>query len=146
MFTPNRGIQTSTLVGTGNPYATTLKRRREIKDPSIPNFEEIECLKWTNWRMLREVKRRHIVAKYAQYRMNMHSLANCKTLPSVIRNIALEERNSTPRDASINHLINRCSVTSRARGKLIKYRLSRIIWRDQADHGLLSGVIRAKWG
>lgn len=134
------------LAGTGNPYVTCITRRREVKDPSIPNFEYQEGLRWTNWRMHREVKRRHIVADYAQYRMNMHSLANCRTLPSVIRDVALEERNSTPRDASINHLVNRCSITSRARGKWPRYRLSRIIWRDLADHGLLSGSIRAKWG
>lgn len=134
------------LSGTGNPYATVIRRRREIQDPSVPDFEKQECLKWTNWRMLREVKRRHIVSDYAQYRLNMHSLANCRTLPSVIRDIALDERNSTPRDASVTHLVNRCSVTSRARGKWPRYRLSRIVWRDLADHGLVSGAIRAKWG
>lgn len=134
------------LTGTGNPFATVVRRRREIQNPSVPDFEKQECLKWTNWRMLREVKRRHIVSEYSQYRLNMHSLANCRTLPSVIRDIALDERNSCPRDASINRLINRCSITSRPRGKWARYRLSRIVWRDLADHGLLSGSIRAKWG
>lgn len=135
------------LAGTGNPYATVIKRRRKLEDISIPKaIEAKECLTWTNWRMRRDVIKRHTVSDYAQYRMNMHSLANCKTLPSVIRDIALEERNATPRNASINCLVNRCSVTSRARGKWIRYRLSRIIWRDLADHGLLSGSIRAKWG
>lgn len=141
-----RNLTTTEIAGTGDPYATTIKRRREIKDPSMPNFEHVECLKWTNWRMLKDVKKRHFVANYAQYRMNMKSLAHCQTLPSVIRDIALEERNSTPRYAGICQIVNRCSLTSRPRGKWPRYRLSRIVWRDLADHGLLSGSIRAKWG
>lgn len=134
------------LAGTGDPYETKVRRRRHIEDPSMPNFKEVECLKWVNWRMLRDVKRRHINSQYWQYRNCTHGLVKCRTLPSVIRDVALEERNSCPREASDNYLINRCALTSRARGKLRRYRLSRIVWRDLADHGLLSGAIRAKWG
>ena len=150
VYSPDESSQILTqgmqLAGTGNPYETKIPRRRQVENISMPNFEKIECLKWANWMMLRDVKRRHLNAKYWQYRLNMHSLAYCRTLPSVIRDIALEERNSTPRDASVNHLNNRCSLTSRGRGKFWRYRLSRIVWRDLADHGLLSGPIRAKWG
>lgn len=74
------------------------------------------------------------------------SVAYCETLPSIVRSVAIEDRNSTPRDASVNHLRNRCAVTSRNRGIVYSYRLSRIVWRDMADHGLISGAIRAKWG
>ena len=129
-----------------NPYETQISRRREVEDISIPKTDGVECLKWTNWRMRRDVLRRHMNARYWQYRNDLMSIANCRTLPSVIRDIATEERNSTPRDASVNHLRNRCALTSRNRGKLYKYRLSRIVWRDLADHGMISGAIRAKWG
>lgn len=131
--------------GKGNPYETTIRRRRQVQDPSYPNFDQVECLKWADWKMLRDVKRRRINADYWQYRTNLKNLANCKTLPNVVRDIALEERQSTPRDSSICHVNNRCSLTSRARGKLLHWRLSRIVWRDLADHGLLSGAIRAMW-
>lgn len=130
----------------GNPFETKINLRRQVTDPSYPNFEKQECLKWTNWRMLRDVKRRYIVSEYWQERNNLMSLAHCETLPSVVREIALEERNSTPRDASINVLVNRCALSSRSRGRHSRYRISRNIWRDMADHGLVSGNIRAKWG
>lgn len=117
-----------------------------MDDPSIPDFEKVECLKWTNWKMRRDVKRRHINANYWQFRNNMHSLANNRTLPTIVRDIALEERNATPRDASITHLNNRCALSSKPRGIFHKFRLSRIVWRDLADSAQISGAIRAKWG
>lgn len=134
------------LAGTGNPYETIIRRRREVKNLSMPDFEKVECLKWANHRMTRDVKRRIMNSQYWQYRLNMHNLAYSTTLPSVVRDIALEERNSCPRDASRNRTVNRCSLTSRARGKYLRFRLSRMVWRDLADHGLISGAIRAKWG
>lgn len=137
-------LNTAVATLSTDPYETTIRRRRQVEDPSIPS-DGVECLKWTNWRMLRDVKRRHMNSKYWQYRNNLMSVAYCKTLPSIVRSIAIDDRNSTPRDASVNHLRNRCALTSRNRGKVYSYRLSRIVWRDLADHAHLSGVIRAKW-
>lgn len=133
-------------IASRSPYETTIVRRRQIQDPNIPDFENQERLKWAKWTMLRDVKRRHLNANYWQYRMNLQNISSCQTLPSVVRELALEERNSTPKGASINHINNRCAITGRGRGKVYKYRLSRIVYRDLADHGLLSGIIRAKWG
>lgn len=143
---PKRSTGSTHISYTGNPYETKITRRRKIDDPSMPNFEHVECLKWTNWKMLRDVKRRHQNGRYWQYRTDMKNIAYCQSLPNVVRDIALEERNSTPRDASVVRLNNRCSLTSRPRGKFALYRLSRIVWRDITDHGLMSGIIRAKWG
>lgn len=130
----------------GNPYETKLNLKREIADISYPNFEEVECLKWSDWRMLRDVKRRYIHADYWQKRVNLKNLAKNRALPSLVRDIAWEDRMATPRNSSLNHLTNRCVLTSRARGKFPRYRISRLIFRDCADHGQLSGYIRAKWG
>lgn len=134
------------FVYTGNPFETKIKLKREIPDPSLPNFKEVECLKWTNWRMLRDVKKRYINAEYWQYRLNMKNIGRNMVLPSLVKDIAWEERMATPRDSSVTHLTNRCALSSRARGKFPRYRLSRNIYRECADHGQLSGVIRAKWG
>lgn len=131
---------------TGNPYETKIHMKRKVADPSEPDFEKQECLKWADWRMLKDLKKRYSNAEHWQARNNLMSLAFCRTLPSIVREIALEERNSFPRTSSCNQLVNRCALTSRARGKLIRYRMSRIVWRENADHGLLSGWIRAKWG
>lgn len=132
--------------GTGDPYATKIKRKRQVEDISMPTWDKVECLKWTNWRMRRDVKRRHLNAQYWQYRMNLKNILMSKNLPNVVRDLAIEERLSTPRDSSIANIRNRCAISSRSRGIFHKYRLSRIVWRDLADHGLISGAIRAKWG
>ena len=141
-----RDLTQRCLSTSGNPFETTIARRRKVVDINMPDFEKQECIKWAEWSMLKDVKRRHIVEKHWQYRNNLMSLAYCRTLPSIVRDLAIEERNSTPLNASVTRLNNRCSITSRPRGKYPRYRTSRLVWRDLADHGLLSGVIRAKWG
>lgn len=133
-------------VGLGNPYETKIVRRREVTDISMPDFEKQECLKWAKWSMLRNVKRRHLLMRYWQYRTNLKNIATCRTLPSVLRDAAFSERiSNTPRQSSVNQIHNHCSLTSRSRGIYYKYKLSRMVWRDMADHGLVSGAIRAKW-
>ena len=130
----------------GNPLETKTKLRRHVPNISYPDFEKQECIKWADWMMLRDVKKRYIHADYWQYRLNMKTIARNRALPSLVREIAWEERQATPRKSSLNHLTNRCALSSRSRGKFSRYRLSRILWRDCADHGMLSGYIRAKWG
>lgn len=147
MATLRRYLSTATRIArSGDPFETTIKRRRNVVDPSYPDFDKQECLKWTNWKMLRDVKRRYVHAGYGQYRLNLKNISRCRVLPSVIRDAALEERLATPRASSILFLRNRCAVTSRPRGIVHQYRASRIVFRDLADHGLVSGLIRAKWG
>ncbi|WP_369012519.1 uS14 family ribosomal protein [Klebsiella pneumoniae] len=60
--------------------------------------------------------------------------------------LAHEENLRLPRDASIQHLNNRCIISSRPRGILKRYRISRHFFRELADHNLLSGVAKAQWG
>lgn len=50
-----------------------------------------------------------------------------------------------PRDASLTRVRNRCAITSRPRGVVTRWRLSRIVWRSLADYNKLSGVQRAMW-
>ena len=50
-----------------------------------------------------------------------------------------------PRDSSIVRIRYRCAVTSRPRGVVYRWRLSRIVWRNLADYNKLSGVQRAIW-
>lgn len=143
----NLRTHSTTTVKSTSPYVTTIHRKREVKDVSLPNFEKVECLKWSDWMMLRDVKRRLKNAEYWQYRLNLKNLSASLTLPSIVRDIAAEERlANTPLDSSVARLNNRCALTSRSRGKFYKYKLSRIVWRDMADHGMLAGPIRAKWG
>lgn len=134
------------IAGTGNPYETNIRRRRHVPDINIPNFEKQECLKWAKWTMFRDAGRRVCNSKYWQYRMNLQNISSSRTLPTAIRDLALEERLATPRRSSVNKVANRCALTSRFSGINHQFRLSRNVWRDQADHGLIAGYNRAMWG
>lgn len=131
--------------GTGDPHSTQIRRRRQVRDPNIPDFSKQECLKWANWKMLRDVKRRINHAAYYQEWVNLKNLGTM-SMPAIVRDLAREERVTLPRACTVKGITNRCAITSRARGKWIKFRLSRIVWRDLADHAMISGAIRAKWG
>lgn len=134
------------LAGEGNPFETKIYRKRVIENISIPDFEKQESLKWANWWMLRDVKRRSMNMLFWQYRINLKCLTKSESLPAVVRELAKDERLKTPPDSKIIRIRNRCAFTGRLRGKYLKYRMSRIVWREAADHGMVSGVIRAKWG
>ena len=71
--------------GTGSSYATKIERKRQIKDINVPNFEKREALNWTDWRMLRDCRRRHIFARYHPTRNIFLSIYRTQLLPSNIR-------------------------------------------------------------
>lgn len=50
-----------------------------------------------------------------------------------------------PRQTALRQLTPRCVLTSRGRGVVYRWRLSRIMFRELADHNKLSGVQRAIW-
>lgn len=75
-------------------------------------------------------------------------------LKSVImdRNIKPEERFSAqlklaamPRVSSATRIRNRCMITGRGRGVYRKFNISRIMLREMAAEGLISGVRKASW-
>ncbi|CDW51846.1 Ribosomal S14 domain containing protein [Trichuris trichiura] len=100
---------------------------------------------WAKWGMLRDWRRRKLVAQYSDLRTRMKAIAKNDVLPTAIKKEMEKELNSLPRHSDPNYLKNTCQMTGRRRGNVTRYRLSRFIFRDMADHGKLSGVIRAKW-
>ncbi|XP_049800620.1 28S ribosomal protein S14, mitochondrial [Schistocerca serialis cubense] len=101
--------------------------------------------KYQNCWMIRDVKRRQCVKEHAVERLRINSLRKNDILPVEIREIADKEIAAFPRDSSKVRLVNRCAVTSRPRGVVQRWRLSRIVWRHLADYNKLSGVQRAMW-
>ena len=53
--------------------------------------------------------------------------------------------NKMPRNTSPVRLRNRCQLTGRSRGFLRKFRLSRLVFREMANMGLVPGIIKASW-
>ncbi|XP_015911028.1 small ribosomal subunit protein uS14m [Parasteatoda tepidariorum] len=102
-------------------------------------------LYYTDWRMLRDVKRRKVVKEYAKLRLQINSIRYNTVLPDQIKEIAQKEIEALPTDSCFTKLHPRCVLTSRARGRWREFRMSRIIWRHLADYNQLSGVERAMW-
>ena len=48
-------------------------------------------------------------------------------------------------NSSSSRIVNRCIITGRANWSLRMFKLSRISFKEFADHGLINGVRRAIW-
>ncbi|XP_053600908.1 small ribosomal subunit protein uS14m [Plodia interpunctella] len=102
--------------------------------------------KWANWMMIRDVKRRRMSAENFLERTRVNALRKNDVLPVEIRELADKDINKFEMNAIPMRINNRCVVTSRPRGIVKEWRMSRIVWRHLADYNKLSGVQRAMWG
>nr|CAG4635232.1 EOG090X0MNX [Alona affinis] len=101
--------------------------------------------KWTDGRMRKDYNRRQILVRDAPMRLRLLCVKKNDLLPSEILDIGRQRLAEMPRDGSIIRIRNRCAITSRPRGVVKRWRLSRIVWRHLADYNKLSGVQRAMW-
>jgi small subunit ribosomal protein S14 len=81
----------------------------------------------------REVKRRKIVAKYADKRKALKEAGDYEALQKL------------PKNASPVRLHNRCKLTGRPKGYIRQFGLSRVTFREMANQGLIPGVRKASW-
>ncbi|XP_050720814.1 28S ribosomal protein S14, mitochondrial-like [Eriocheir sinensis] len=101
--------------------------------------------KYPNWKMIKEVKNRKAVKEFAFQRVNINALRKNNILPPELQELADQEIAALPRNSSISQLHKRCMLTSRPRGLVTRWRLSRMVWRHEADYNKLSGIQRAMW-
>ncbi|CAG9826246.1 unnamed protein product [Diabrotica balteata] len=111
---------------------------------NLQNFQQIRN-KWVNRWMIRDVKRRKMTTEYAPLRLRINTLRKNDVLPPELREIADAEIAALPRDSALIRTKKRCVITSRPRGIVYRWRLSRIVFRHLADYNKLSGVQRAMW-
>ena len=81
----------------------------------------------------REVKRQAVVDKYAEKRKALKKAGDYEALQKL------------PKNASPIRLHNRCKLTGRPRGYMRQFGLSRVTFREMANHGLIPGVKKASW-
>ncbi|XP_076031799.1 mitochondrial ribosomal protein S14 [Oratosquilla oratoria] len=101
--------------------------------------------KYTDWKMRKEVRNRKVLKEHAFERLNINALRKNDIIPPEVREIADKEIADLPRNSSISMLHKRCIITSRPRGLVTRWRMSRIAWRHEADYNKLSGIQRAMW-
>lgn len=84
-------------------------------------------------KVVKELKRQEIVAKYAQKRGELKEKGDYEALQKL------------PRDSSATRLHNRCAVSGRPRGYISKFGVSRIVFRELAHKGQIPGVKKSSW-
>lgn len=81
----------------------------------------------------REVKRQQLADKYAEKRAALKAAGDYEALQKL------------PKNASPVRLHNRCKLTGRPRGYMRQFGLSRVMFREMANKGLIPGVKKASW-
>ncbi|XP_001603586.2 28S ribosomal protein S14, mitochondrial [Nasonia vitripennis] len=103
--------------------------------------------KWTKKMTKRDMGRRAQVKQYAKDRLHYVAMKRNNILPTEIQELASEafDFKNIPRTSSLRALTPRCVVTSRGYGTVIRWRLSRFIFRHLVDYNKMAGVQRAIW-
>ena len=94
---------------------------------------------------MRELKREKIVAKFAEKRAELKAIIANQKSTDEERWEAQKALQKQPRDASPSRLRNRCQMTGRPHGVYRKFKLSRIMLREQGMSGNVPGLKKASW-
>lgn len=81
----------------------------------------------------RNLKRQKLYNKYAKKRAELKAAGDFEGLQKL------------PRNSSPTRLKNRCSITSRGKGYLRDFGVSRIKFRELASEGEIPGVRKSSW-
>lgn len=81
----------------------------------------------------RERKRQKLAAKYADKRQALLEAGDYEGLQRL------------PKNASPVRLHNRCKITGRPKGYMRQFGVSRVLFREMANKGLIPGVRKASW-
>ena len=81
----------------------------------------------------REVKRAKLVARYAEKRAALKSSGDYTVLQKL------------PKNASPVRLHNRCKITGRPKGYMRVFGISRVMFREMANKGLIPGIKKSSW-
>ena len=81
----------------------------------------------------REVKRQKLVAKYLDKRNTLKSSGDYVGLQKI------------PKNASPVRLHNRCKITGRPKGYMRIFGISRVMFREMANKGLIPGIKKSSW-
>ena len=81
----------------------------------------------------RERKRQALVDKYAEKRQALKEAGDYEALQKL------------PKNESPVRLHNRCKLTGRPKGYMRQFGISRVLFREMANKGLIPGVKKASW-
>lgn len=95
--------------------------------------------------VLKDQKKRKLVAKYANKRAALKAIADDKSLTVEERFRARLKLAELPRNSSKTRVRNRCEVSGRPRAYYRKLKMSRIALRELGSKGLIPGLVKSSW-
>ena len=93
----------------------------------------------------KNLRRQHMVKKFAGRRARLKAVANDQSLPVEERFKARLTLAELPRNGAAIRIRNRCEITGRPRAYYRKFKMSRIALRELASNGLIPGVVKSSW-
>lgn len=90
-------------------------------------------------------RRRKMVARYADKRAELKSVARDPNLTLEERFQARLKLAELPRNSASVRVRNRCEITGRPRGFYRKLKVSRIALRELGSAGLIPGLVKSSW-
>jgi small subunit ribosomal protein S14 len=91
------------------------------------------------------LKRRRLVAQYAERRQALKEIINDRSKPMDQRFAAQLKLAELPRNSSKTRIRNRCEITGRPRGFYRKMKICRNQLRDLASQGMIPGMVKSSW-
>lgn len=95
--------------------------------------------------VLRDQKRIHLIAKYAQKRAELRDKLKDPSIELEEKFAIQAQLTNLPTDSCPTRKTRRCVVSGRARAVYRKFGLSRIALRELALRGELPGVTKSSW-
>jgi len=96
-------------------------------------------------KLARNQQRAHMIQQYAAKRRELRAVINDPEAADDAKMDAYRKLLRIPRDSSATRFVNRCQVTGRPRAYMRDFGVSRIVFRELANQGMLPGVKKSSW-
>ena len=93
----------------------------------------------------REMKRQKLVERFSKRRASLKEIVRNKELPMEERFRAQIKLAKLPPNSSPSRLHNRCKITGRPKGYMRVFGISRVMFREMANNGLIPGIKKSSW-
>lgn len=95
--------------------------------------------------IVKNEKRKLMAEKYEPIRKELREKVSNIHISEEERYLASLQLQKLPKMASRCRVVNRCSLTGRARGNYRKFGVSRLVFRRLAHQGLIPGITKSSW-
>jgi small subunit ribosomal protein S14 len=96
-------------------------------------------------KLVKNAERARLVGVHAKRREELVAVLKDGNASAEAKDAAYARIYKMPRDASKTRFRNRCQLTGRPRGYMRGFGISRIVFRELANQGVLPGVKKASW-